>query len=145
MIITSTLKAVIIKKVNFMFFSPWNHHVIFKFSFFFLNNIYIYQKEDLQVVQTTLLATRTTALMMSLQLLPGQNLNWGCDLTKSRNDNWLYISRTLSMEMWAKTKSSAARVSQLADIQDKPVKQNYKCNFKNTIFLNSSFSPWNHL
>ena len=30
------------------------------------------------------------------------------------------------MEMWAKTKSSAARVSQLADIQDKPVKQNLK-------------------
>ena len=28
------------------------------------------------------------------------------------------------MEMWAKTKSSAARVSQLADIQDKPVKKN---------------------
>ena len=45
------------------------------------------------------------------------------------------------MEMWAKTKSSAARVSQLADIQDKPVKQNYKSNLKNTIFLNSSFSP----
>ena len=50
------------------------------------------------------------------------------------------------MEMWAKTKSSAARVSQLADIQDKPVKkiekQNYKCtNFNNTTFLNSSFSP----
>ena len=40
------------------------------------NNFFlIYQKEDLQVVQTTLLATRTTALMMSLQLLPGQNLN----------------------------------------------------------------------
>ena len=130
-------KVGVISWVTFPYYLKKHHKTII-----FLK---IYQKEDLQVVQTTLLATRTTALMMSLQLLPGQNLNWGCDLTKSRNDNWLYISRTLSMEMWAKTKSSAARVSQLADIQDKPVKQNYKCNFKNTIFLNSSFSPWNHL
>ena len=34
-----------------------------------------YQNEDLQEVQRTRFATGTTALIMSLQLVPGQNLN----------------------------------------------------------------------
>ena len=38
------------------------------------NEIYSHQKDDLHDVQMTRLATWRTALMMSLQLLPGQNL-----------------------------------------------------------------------
>ena len=34
-----------------------------------------YQNEDLQEVQWTRFATGNTALIMSLQLVPGQNLN----------------------------------------------------------------------
>ena len=38
------------------------------------NEVYSHQKDDLHDVQMTRLATWRTALMMSLQLLPGQNL-----------------------------------------------------------------------
>ena len=109
-----------------------------------------YQNEDLQEVQRTRFATGTTALIMSLQLVPGQNLNWGCERTKSLKDNWLYMSRTLWVEMWARTKSSAAKVSQLADMHDKPeriqqeIHELFKYIFK--LFLSQKFCrlfSWN--
>ena len=47
------------------------------------------------------------------------------------------MSRTFSMEMWAKTKSSAAKVSQLADIHDKPLKKQKKKSVNKMFFFST--------